>query len=339
MSIRLLFPLLAGLLLLATSAAPGRAAPERKVLYFTKSSGFEHSVVRRHAGRPSWSEQVLAELGPKLGIAFTFSKDGSLFTPDYLAQFDAFVFFTSGDLLGAGRDGQPPMTAAGKAAFLEAIRGGKGFIGLHAAADTFHTGETVDTNTAGARTWRYRHDGERADPYIRMLGAEFIVHGQQQPAYLRIVDPSFPGQQDLGPKLDLVEEWYSLTDFSADLHVIHVLETDTMRDPEADPAAAPTPQYAHYFRPEYPVTWARRHGTGRVFYTALGHREDVWTNPVFQQMLAGALAWVTGTVDADVTPNIREVTPRAWELPPVAPISGGPARVRPAPARPPVSSP
>jgi len=334
----LLSRLLATLALLAAGVGPAAAAP-KQVLYFTKSSGFEHSVVRRHAGRPSWSEQVLAELGPKLGIAFTFSKDGSLFSPAYLAQFDAFVFFTSGDLLGAGRDGQPPMTPEGKAALLEAVRTGKGFLGLHAAADTFHTGETVETSTAGARTWRYRNDGDQADPYIRMLGAEFIVHGQQQPAYVRIVDPAFPGQQGLGTRFDLVEEWYSLTDFSPNLHVIHVLETATMRDPDADPAAAPTPQFAHYFRPEYPVTWARRHGDGRVFYSALGHREDVWTNPVFQQMLAGALAWVTGRVEADVTPNIREVTPRAWELPPVAPISGGPARVRPAPARPPVSPP
>ena len=73
------------------SAAP--AETTKKVLYFTKSSGFEHSVIKRHAGKPSWSEQILADLGPKHGIEFTFSKDGSLFTPEYLAQFDAIMFF------------------------------------------------------------------------------------------------------------------------------------------------------------------------------------------------------------------------------------------------------
>ena len=49
---------------------------------------------------------------------FTFSKDGRLFGPKYLAQFDAFFFYTTGDLTEPGTDGNPPMTALGKHAFL-----------------------------------------------------------------------------------------------------------------------------------------------------------------------------------------------------------------------------
>ncbi|HYC70511.1 MAG TPA: ThuA domain-containing protein, partial [Opitutaceae bacterium] len=120
--------------------------------------------------------------------------------------------------------------------------------------------------------------------------------------------------------------------FSPDLHVLHVLETAGMRDAGPATGAAPSKENAPYYRPDFPITWARRHGEGRVFYTALGHREDVWTNPVFQQMLFGALAWAVGNVDAAIPPTIRQVTPRAWELPPVSPNAGGPARVRPAPA-------
>ena len=30
------------------------------------------------------------------------------------------------------------------------------------------------------------------------------------------------------------------------------------------------------------------HGKGRVFYTSMGHREDVWDNPLFQNLLLGA---------------------------------------------------
>jgi len=303
-----------------SAAAPAASPPPPKhVLYVTKSSGYEHSVVKRHAGAPSWSEQVLAELGPAHGVAFTFSKDGSLFTPAYLAQFDAIMFYTSGDLLAPGTDGQPPMTPAGKQALLDAVRGGKGFIGIHAASDSFHTGETVATNTAQPRTWRYRHGGETADPYIRLMGAEFIVHGVQQRAVATVVDPTFPGFAALGPTVALHEEWYSLTDFSADLHVLLALETDAMRDPQADPAAPLTTDYLPYQRPRFPITWARAHGAGRVFYTALGHREDVWTNPAFQQLLFGGLAWTTRQVEADVTPNIRAVTPDAWQLPPIPP--------------------
>src|SRR4051812_30143900 len=157
--------------LTAVRFAEAAAAP-KKILFFTKSSNFEHSVIKERNGQPSFAAQVLAELGPKHGIEFTFSKDGSLFTPEYLAQFDAFCFYTSGDLTAKGKDGNPPMTPAGKQAFLEAIRNGKGFIGVHSAADTFHTDETETTDTNQPRTWRYQNRGTKADPYIQMIGGE-----------------------------------------------------------------------------------------------------------------------------------------------------------------------
>ena len=53
-----------------------------RVLYFTKSSGYEHDVVRWLDGRgTSYTEKILAKLGVENDIEFTFSKDGSLFTP------------------------------------------------------------------------------------------------------------------------------------------------------------------------------------------------------------------------------------------------------------------
>ena len=317
--------------IVAFSIAPtcglAEATAPKKVLFFSKSSNFEHSVIKRVDGKPSWVEQILAEQGPRHGIDFVFSKDGSLFNAEYVAQFDALMFYTSGDLTAAGRDGNPPMSAAGKAAFLDAISKGKGFVGVHSAADTFHTGETVETNTAQARTWRYAVNGEKADPYIRMLGGELIVHGTQQIAMSRVVDPGFPGFAYLGNTFPMMEEWYSLTDFSPDLHVILALETGSMRDPNAGPNWPPPGGYIPYQRPPYPSTWARMHGEGRVFFTAIGHREDTWTNPVFQEMLFGGIAWAVRKVDAAVTPNLKQVTPGAYELPPVsAPVGGLPPK-------------
>ena len=37
--------------------------------------------------------------------------------------------------------------------------------------------------------------------------------------------------------------------------------------------------------------WTRAYGSGRVFYTALGHEEGVWRDPRFQQMLGNAALW------------------------------------------------
>jgi type 1 glutamine amidotransferase len=70
-----------------------------------------------------------------------------------------------------------------------------------------------------------------------------------------------------------------------------------------------------YQRPNYPETWARMHGKGRVFYTSMGHREDVWENEKYQKLLVQALRWVTGQVEADVTPNVEKVTPEYQKTP------------------------
>ena len=300
--------------------------PPRKILFFTKCSNFEHSVVKERAGQPGFAAQILAEEGPKHGLVFTFSKDGSLFTPEYLAQFDAYLFYTSGDLLSAGKDGNPPMTPAGKQALLDAIKGGKPFIGTHSAADTFHTGETAETDTNRARTWRYRTLGKDADPYLQMLGGELIVHGTQQIGTVRVIDPKFPGFAHRGESFELLEEWYSMTEFAPDLHVLLLQDTAHMRDPNANgtnwpPAGWDTP----YQRPPYPSTWAHLYGKGRVFYTSIGHREDTWMNPVFQEILFGGIDWALGRVDVDITPNLAQVAPHAAELPPVSsPVAGWP---------------
>jgi type 1 glutamine amidotransferase len=277
------------------------ATPGRKILFFSKSSGFEHPVISYKDGQPSHAEKVLLEMGAKNNWEFTFSKDGSLFSPAYLAKFDALFFYTTGNLLETGTDGHPGMTEAGKQALLDAVQGGKGFIGSHSASDTFHT-----NNESKKGPERYRNFGAAADPYIRMLGGEFIKHGAQQNATMRCVDPKFPGLEKYAAGFDLKEEWYSLKDFSEDLHVLLVQETESMKGIE-------------YERPAFPATWARMHGKGRVFYTSMGHREDVWTNPLFQDILAGGIHWACGNLNADVTPNLSAVAPGWAQNPPFPP--------------------
>ena len=76
-----------------------------------------------------------------------------------------------------------------------------------------------------------------------------------------------------------------------------------------------------YQRPPYPATWARKHGEGRVFYTSMGHREDVWTNPRFREMLGGGVQWATGNLVAEIPPNFAQVTPKGNELQPFNPAA------------------
>jgi type 1 glutamine amidotransferase len=265
------------------------------VLYFTKSSGFEHSVIKWVDGQPSYSEKILTTLGAKHGIEFTFSKDGSLFTADYLAQFHVLLFYTSGDLTSTGTDGHPAITGTGLAALFDHVAGGGALVGLHSAGDTFHSQERGGGNNP-RRLQRYRPCGDAADPYCQMLGGEFIRHGPQQVAGATVVDPKFPGFGGLGAELRVMEEWYSLKDFATNDHVLLVMQTAGM-------------QGGDYARPPYPLAWVRTHGKGRVAYHAMGHRDDVWDSAAFQSMLVGLLNWAAGKAEADVTPNLNQVAP------------------------------
>ena len=256
--------------------------PVRKILFFTKSAGFEHDVIKRPSPEVlAYAEQILIELGKQHGYDVTATKDGGYFTPEKLAAFDAVVFYTTGDLTTPGKDGQPPMPADGEQTLIKWVESGKGFLGIHSADDTFLT-----------------QPGEPIHPYIKMIGAEFDKHGKQQNAKITAADKNFGPIKDL-QDFELFEEWYKVKNLSPDLHVILVQETQSMAAPE------------YRERAPYPETWARTQGKGRIFYTSLGHREDVWKNPIFEQVVLGGLAWVTGNADADTTPNLSVATPGA----------------------------
>lgn len=276
------------------SWVPAAEKKAQKVLFFTRSAGFEHSAIRRGKdGELGHAERVLTELGKKHGFEVTCSKDGTLFDGD-IDQYDAFVFYTTEDLCrGDTGDKQPAMSKEGKQKLFDAVAAGKGFVATHSGADTFHS--------PGHHEHRYEPQPE-LDPYIKMLGGEFISHGPQQEARMVVADASFPGLSGLGDSFRINDEWYSLKNYADDLHVILVQDTQGMKGND-------------YNRPPYPATWARQHGEGRVFYTSMGHREDVWDNPTFQQILLGGMAWAMKNVDAEIPPNMKDATPGAGVMP------------------------
>ena len=250
---------------------------KQKVLYFTRSAGFEHGAVRRNGDELSFSEKVLTEMGARAGFDVECTKEGNVFDGD-LDKYDLIAFYTSGDLTKEKQGQGSPMSPEGKQNLLDAVAAGKGFVGLHAATDSFRSGGI--------------------DPYIAMIGGEFVSHGPQQKATVTLTSPKFPGASK---SLSLNEEWYAVQKFAEDMHVILVQETEGMNG-------------ACYQRPPFPATWARKHEKGRVFYTTFGHRDDIWTNPDVQEIMLGGIAWAMGNVDADVTPNLAKVAPKAGQL-------------------------
>lgn len=250
-----------------------------KVFMFTKSSAYEHSVVHRKSPEElSMAEQFVTDLGKQHGFEVTCSKDGQLLTAENLKNYDVVYFFTQGELDKAGKDGQPPVPEDAKAAILDFVKNGGGFMGTHCGgADTYHN-------------WTV--DGQK--PFLKMVGAEFIGHGPQQVARVEVVDPEFPAMKGWPASFELNDEWYAYKDFQPNIHVLMLLQTEGMKDERRK----------LYDRPPYPICWCSNDGKGRVFYTGLGHREDVWQNPKYQEMVATGILWAGGRVAGNADPNL-----------------------------------
>lgn len=252
------------------------------MLFLSKSSTFVHPAIAWSEGRPSHVDRVLGSLAEKHGFDLTPTKDASLLDPEHLAEYDAVVFYTTGDLTVSGPgqglfggDGMPAMAPGGDQALLDWIRRGGAFLGFHSASDTFHG------------------DGPEPSPYIAMLGGEFRTHGEQFTGTVRVVDPDHPAMAGWPAQWQVLDEWYLFRNLGTDtIHVLALL----------DPGAERAKQELYDVTP-YPIVWCRTFGEGRVYYNAMGHREDVWDAPAFQSAVVAALEWALGGGTADAEPN------------------------------------
>ncbi|HZN60150.1 MAG TPA: family 16 glycoside hydrolase [Planctomycetota bacterium] len=272
-----------GGILAACCAAALPAAETKKILLLTYSETFQHPCVKGEGGGPSLVERTLTELGKKGGFDVTATSDASRLSPEFLASFDGLFFYTQGDLDKVGID-KGAMKSQDRKLICDFVRSGKGFVATHSGGDTFHQ-------------W---FDGPemKEKPYVDMLGAEFTVHGPQQVARVTVLDKSFPACSHLPTSFELNDEWYQYHNFSDEIHVLMMLETAGMKG-------------EMYQRPSYPITWCRTYGKGRVFYTGMGHRDDVWTNPMYQTMIVQGVLWSLGGVAGEAPANYREVNAKA----------------------------
>lgn len=264
--------LLAGCMMMASAAAFAADDAKPKILFLTHSAGFKHSSL-------ATAERVFLELGQKSGAYEGTVLEGykqnqkeidlSAVTPEYLDQFAAVMFFTTGEL---------PFTDAQKQALVDFIRNGKAWIGTHSATDTYYKWEDYRAN---------------------MSGAYFRGHGpNDKNLTLKIEDTNHPATKMLGTQWIIADEFYQFKPESFSREEMHVLiSVDKLKSD-----LAPQRMKAEE---DYPLAWCRNVGKGRSFYTALGHREDIWTNPKFQEHLLGGIKWALGLEPGDATPSAK----------------------------------
>jgi type 1 glutamine amidotransferase len=124
--------------------APAKPAQPRKVLVLAKANGFVHTCIPLAA-------KTVEALGNKTGAwSTTISYDAGVITAGNLKQYDVlFLDNTTGAFLD--EPGKPAVHEARKKALLDFVRSGKGLVGIHAAADSYHqaAGTTPGTMPGG----------------------------------------------------------------------------------------------------------------------------------------------------------------------------------------------
>lgn len=257
---------LAGVILFSLACAPTEApgAPVRppSVLVFTKTAGF------RHAAIPD-AVSAIRQLGAENGFAVVATESADAFRDDVLEPHDAVLFIlTTGDVLSPGQQD----------ALTRFVRRGRGFVGVHSAADTEHG-------------WPW---------YLALLGAEFRSHPDIQPATVRVFDRVHPSTRGLPAVWARTDEWY---DFAANPRppgFVHVLATVD----ESSYAGGSMGE-------DHPIAWCRFYEGGRSWYTAMGHTNESWREPLFLEHLLGGIRFAAGWPDCPAEDGrTRAVPPR-----------------------------
>ena len=210
----------------------------KKILVYTKTNGFRHSCIEVGVA-------AIQKLGAENGFLVDTTSDSLRFEFKGLKQYAAIMFFqTTGDVLGPEQE----------KAFVKYIQSGRGFVGVHAAADTEFN-------------WPW---------FNQLVGAYFKDHPAQQQALLKVVDQKFPGTKDLPREWSKWDEWYNYkSTFWERLNILIKLDEKTIKGGSNGD--------------NHPMAWYQYFDGGRSFYTGLGHTEASYTDELFLKHLLGGI--------------------------------------------------
>lgn len=147
-------------------------------------------------------------------------------------------------------------------AFLNWVKSGNGFMGAHSASDTFHG----------------------FPPFIDMIGGEFQTHGPQVEVKAINEDPHHPATRHFPGEFKIFDEIYLFKSYYRDR--VHSLLNMDVHPNRKVPG-------------HYPISWCKAYGDGRMFYTSLGHREDVWENEEYQKHVLGGIRYALKLEEGD----------------------------------------
>lgn len=218
------------------------AAKKKKILVFSKTAGYHHASIK--VGVPA-----IQKLGLENKFEVDTTTNSEKFTTKNLKKYAAVIFLnTTGDVLN---DEQ-------QTAFEQFIKGGGGYVGVHAATDTEYQ-------------WPW---------YGKLAGAYFINHPHQQVATLNVVNRNTIATKHLPETWKRKDEWYNFKDISPDIKVLMTIDESSYEGGKN--------------KPVHPMAWYHDFDGGRSFYTELGHVDESYTDPLYLQHLLGGIQYAMG---------------------------------------------
>jgi len=232
----------------ASSGDGAPASPPRfRVLVFSKTTGFRHDSIPVGIA-------AIRRLGRAHRFAVEQTEDERAFTDRNLARYDALVFLST--------TGEPIARQAHRRAFQRYIRRGGGFLGIHAASDSFSR-------------WPW---------YVGLVGARFRRHAPgTSAAHVVVEDPGTPATRGVPSVWRRVDEWYAFR--SNPRGRVHVLATLDERTYDPGDAAMGA---------DHPIAWCHRYAGGRSVYTAMAHTSASYREVAFASHLLGAIEMAAG---------------------------------------------
>jgi type 1 glutamine amidotransferase len=230
--------MLSALALCVMSIAP--TASPLKLLVFSKTAGFRHDCI-------PVGQEMLKAICEREGWVAHFTEDADWFQPKLLKSFDVALFLcTTQDVLN---DEQ-------QAAFQSWFESGKGYVGIHSAADTEYD-------------WPW---------YGELVGAWFSGHPRIQKATIRVENRSHATTKHLPAEWVRTDEWYNYkANPRGKAQVLASLDESTYE--------------GGTMGEDHPIIWCRELGKGRTWYTGLGHTKESYTEEAFVRLIAEALRW------------------------------------------------
>ena len=208
---------------------------------------------------------AIRELGKAHGFEVAATEDSEKITTANLGRFQAVVF------LSVTGD---VLNAEQERALREYVEGGGGFAAIHGS---------VFGPLACEDQWRWYGD---------LFCCAFSTHSAVVPALVHIEDPSHPANAGLPARWERSDEWYNFTG-----------------TPRGKALVLATVDEATYnggkMGADHPITWCRKVGKGRMWYTAMGHTPESFAEPLFRRQILNGIQLAAGWTAGEFAPNER----------------------------------